>query len=386
MANATPRATRAGFDLYQSAGGSLSLDELNEQLVAAGYGPVSQRTFTHYRHLDEAGYNRYVSINRFDVARASMAYDNASALGRYRYWDTSLGVQVVLAKSDRLLEAFGTATELGDVGAIVEFDDPSMVEGLKNLKPRVGDSVTLRFIDRQTTVAGRVVDRDLESDPARLEVEYARLTSLAEVDPRTPLQLKPVQFRIVGQDDEQLTLDLLGRRLYHFFGLLEGLRALANRAGGQSTEPVYAAPPLVQELRVASPADLLAQIPPEIVKLLPWWLATSTLKKIWEVPEKRNTWLDGDLKQETKRRAKMENDYRQAQLEAEQGERQLAQTVVDKLRTVFPDSEMSNEDVLATIDQHVLPHLRALGTSGVSDIEVDETGTQSEGPADDEDE
>ncbi|MCP3938386.1 MAG: hypothetical protein GY708_23815 [Actinomycetia bacterium] len=48
MANATPRDTRAGFDLYRSAGGAISLDDLNEQLVEAGYGPVAQRTLTHY--------------------------------------------------------------------------------------------------------------------------------------------------------------------------------------------------------------------------------------------------------------------------------------------------------------------------------------------------
>jgi hypothetical protein len=36
MANATPRDTRAGFDLYRAAGGSISLDNLNEQLLEAG--------------------------------------------------------------------------------------------------------------------------------------------------------------------------------------------------------------------------------------------------------------------------------------------------------------------------------------------------------------
>ena len=70
MANATPRDTRAGFDIYQSADGAISLDDLNARLARAGYGPVARRTLTHYRHLVEAGYNRYIAINRFDVARA----------------------------------------------------------------------------------------------------------------------------------------------------------------------------------------------------------------------------------------------------------------------------------------------------------------------------
>ncbi|HMR94442.1 MAG TPA: hypothetical protein PKE05_02810 [Microthrixaceae bacterium] len=44
MANASPRDTRAGFDIFRSSGGSLSLDELNAQLYEAGYGPVAERT------------------------------------------------------------------------------------------------------------------------------------------------------------------------------------------------------------------------------------------------------------------------------------------------------------------------------------------------------
>lgn len=54
MANATPRDTRAGFDIYRAAGGDLSLDELNAQLYEAGYGPVSNRTLDHYRNLTRA--------------------------------------------------------------------------------------------------------------------------------------------------------------------------------------------------------------------------------------------------------------------------------------------------------------------------------------------
>lgn len=38
MANASPHDTRAGFDIFRSSGGSLSLDELNAQLYEAGYG------------------------------------------------------------------------------------------------------------------------------------------------------------------------------------------------------------------------------------------------------------------------------------------------------------------------------------------------------------
>ncbi len=208
MANATPRDKRAGFDPYRSSGGAISLDEL----VEARYGPISQRTYTHYQRLVEAGYTRYISINRFDVARASVAYENASAMGRFRYCETNVGVRIVFAKSSRLFEAYGQATEIGDVGAVIEFPDDHVIEGLRGLKSRTGDMVTLRYLEAGRTVGRRVIEVDLKSSPAHVEIEYARLTSIAEMATGTPLPTEPVQFKITGQADEVQTLDLVGRR------------------------------------------------------------------------------------------------------------------------------------------------------------------------------
>lgn len=81
MANASPRDTRAGFEIYRSSGGNLSLDELNRRLAESGHGPVAQRSLNHFRRLLETGYDRYVSINRFDIARASEPYESAAASG-----------------------------------------------------------------------------------------------------------------------------------------------------------------------------------------------------------------------------------------------------------------------------------------------------------------
>lgn len=177
--------------------------------MKASYGPVAQRTFTHYRHLVDAGYNRYISINRFDVARASVAYENASAIGRYRYRGTDLGVRIVFAKSSRLFETFGQATETGDVGAVVEFAEEGVIDGLRDLKPRPGDMVTLRYLEAGKSVSGRIIESDLKSSPALVEIEYARLTSLANVGAGTALDTKTARFTIVGQGAELQTIDLV---------------------------------------------------------------------------------------------------------------------------------------------------------------------------------
>ncbi len=67
MANATYRDCRAGFDVFRRYGGSIARDDLNVELVEAGYGVVSDRTFGHYRKLLRSGFDRYISINRFDI-------------------------------------------------------------------------------------------------------------------------------------------------------------------------------------------------------------------------------------------------------------------------------------------------------------------------------
>src|SRR4051794_1605791 len=67
MANAPSEDSEVGYDLYRQSGFALSRADLNDRLADEGRKPVSQRTFRHFRALQRAGYDRYVSINRFDV-------------------------------------------------------------------------------------------------------------------------------------------------------------------------------------------------------------------------------------------------------------------------------------------------------------------------------
>lgn len=71
MPNASPTDAKAGFEIYRQSGGVTSLENLNRRLVETDHGPVSQRTFRHYRRLVDTGISDYIPINRFDVARAS---------------------------------------------------------------------------------------------------------------------------------------------------------------------------------------------------------------------------------------------------------------------------------------------------------------------------
>ena len=378
MANATTRDTRAGFDIYRAAGGDISLDELNDRLVRAGYGPVARRSYDHFRSLADAGYNRYVSINRFDVARASVPYENASAMGRYDYRSADLGVHVVFAKGSKLLEAYGRALEVGEVGAMLHFEDEEVIEGLRKLKPQPGNMVTVRYLEVGRTVSGRVIDADLKSDPAVLEIEYARLVSIADVGVGEPLPGSSATYALRGSEDQLQTLDLVNRRLFHFFELLEGVRSVVNDAGARQDSPVYAEPPVLSSLSVASPAMITVDVAATVQLLLPAGLLAAVLRSAAAFPAKRKEWyegtgqkLDNESKKIENRKQEIEVELKQLELDAEREEAELRSELVSRLRNALPDSSVSEEDAAALIDEHVLPPIRALGEIGIESV-VDE--------------
>ncbi|HZN13899.1 MAG TPA: hypothetical protein VFB78_06520 [Acidimicrobiales bacterium] len=374
MANATPRDTRAGFDIFRSAGGEISLDAVNSGLEDAGYGPVSPRTYAHYRSLLAAGFERYVSINRFDVARAATPFENASASPRYAYTAMDVGVRVIFAKSNRLLETFGRATEVGEVGAVLRFDDPDVVEGLRQLKPQPGDMVTVRYLEIGRTEDGRVVDADAKSTPAVIEIEYAHLLSIASFEVGQPLANAEARFVLTGPVSDQ-TLDVTSRRIYHFFELIEGIRALSNRVGAKQAQPVYAEPPVLRSLSVASPADVVLLLAQQVQDLIPWALVGGVLKAAAALPEKRKQWYEGtgqkkanQLKAHELREKELEVELKDLEVAQAKQEVDLREAILARVRATFVGSEMGDEELSRVIDEFLVPPLRSLGRAGIDSV------------------
>ena len=376
MANATTRDARAGFAIYRQDSDGISLDQVNARLKKSGFGPIAQRTLAHYRNLVRAGFNRYISINRFDVARSSRAYENLSSLGRYRYHRTYRSVDVLFAKNARILETRGHIVEVGDVGAILEFVDDEIVESLHAFRPRAGDSVSLRRTGTEIAIDGSVMDIDFKRVPILVEIEYDRLISLDEFIAGILLATHPTWIRISADDNGSPTLDMVGRRLHYFFDLLEGLRAVLNEAGRQCDREVYAAPPIIQELRLASPALLLLQLPPELVLLMPWTLL-SGLYLLPKTVEMRKSWHEGtNLKKLgsliDKAGATLDAEVRLQELEVRSKEREesLRDEVIDRVRSQFRESTISERHLREIIDAYVLTPFRTIETSDIREINV----------------
>lgn len=371
MANATPRDTRAGFDIYRSAGGDISLEDLNAALYEAGYGPVSNRTFAHYRHLLNAGYGRYISINRFDVARAAEPFESQSASPRYSYQDVDLGVSVIFAKGSRLHETYGRAVEVGEVGAILSFAEPEVVDGLRLLKPQPGDMVTVRYLEPGRTVGGRVVEADTKASPATVEIEYTRLVSISALGEGTALPTIEADFSLLLNPDvaeEVQTLDLVSRRLYYFFELIEGLRALSNEAGGRQASAVYAEPSALRRLTVASDPELVLQLAEQIIRLVPYAAAAGLMRAASLFVEKRKQWYEGTGQKTANALSDLEVQLKQLEVDRATEEVAFIREVQERVRVTFPTSTVSNEDIARMVTQQIIKPLQALGRSGVTGI------------------
>ena len=365
MANASTRDARTGFAIYLQSAEGIHLDELNARLERSGYRPVAQRTLNHYRNLVNAGFNRYISINRFDVARASRAYENMSSLGRYRYRSTHQDVEMIFTKGSRLCQADGHIVEVGDVGAIIEFSSEEAIQNLRRFKPTPRDVVILHYPNQDDAVKGRVIEADVDSYPAVVEIEHAKLTSVADTGNATPLPTSIVQFTLMAEDHDRITIDVLGRRLHHFFDLIEGVRALVNEAGRHSDADTYAPPPIVTEIRLASPAVLLLQMSTELLPLVSSPLVVGLL-----FTTLRKQWHEGSLHKRQGQLVDAEKEIKQLDREAKQQENEIRAEVIENVRTQLPQSNISSELVETIVDTSVLPSLKALAGANIRAIDV----------------
>ncbi|MXY02176.1 MAG: hypothetical protein F4190_00750 [Acidimicrobiales bacterium] len=382
MPNATPRDARAGFEIFRRSSKQMTLDELNHRLVSGGHRPVSPRTYRHYASLISAGYNRYLSINRFELSRSYAPYENASSMARYDYKAVDIAIRMMMDKSRSSFEIEGFATRLGDFGSIVEIRDSTVHRRLDEMRPRVNDKVMLHYSDVGLTVNGRLVDVDLSAVPAHLEIENSRITPVASIVDGVVLETSLSRFTLRDEFADQQTTDQIAKQLYYFFELLEGLRSIVNLAY-RIDSPTYAPPAQLAELQIASPTVVVVEIVEQLVDLFPWGMAAVILSKIWGLPEKRKTWYEGSREKLQFRLFDHESEVRQLELDVRRKEAELRSRIIDAALEAFSDEDLSLADVQRVLDRDLLPNLRELGRIGVSAIEavVEQSGQHSSSDA-----
>lgn len=368
--NAAPRDARAGYQIYRAAGSEIGLDDLNERLVTSGYGPVSLRMLAHYRHLADAGYDRYISINRFDVARAASRHEDLAASPRYPFFERGEGVRLLVAKGSRLWTAYARVESLGEAGAVLRFVDDEYVEGLADVKTRAGDDISIKFLESGVEQSGRVVDVDLGAQPPMMEIQFSELVSLADLAIGQPAPTVSLGLRLRASDDASPpTTDQLGRRLHTIFELIDELRSIANTAVGPTGPERYSAPAVVERLSVASPADVWLTVS-EIVQAIAWPSVIGfTVRELAKIPQQRKTWLEGDVLRADladRSAAQLARDQREAR---DQAVTSLAHEIQRRLEERYPLRPNSSVDVERLVMERVGPLLDAMVDAGIVDIE-----------------
>ena len=281
-------------------------------------------------------------------------------------------VDVVFAKASRLHEAFGEAAELRPRGAVLHFGQADVVEGLRELRPRSGDMVTIRFLDRPQIVSGRIVEADLETDPAVIEVEYAPLLSLGLAGTARSFPTSPARVELLAAPSGPETLELVGHRLAQCFELIEGLRSLSNLAATtpDRTPHSYAAPPTLKRLSVASPASIVVDMAPQIYNLLPLGAAAAYLAVVGTLVAYRKRWYEGTAQKRANRLAELDIRMKELAIEEESAARELRREILERIRRDFPDSVVSDQEAVEQIDEYVLGPLRSLGRDGVREVQI----------------
>jgi hypothetical protein len=287
MSNATSAEVRAAWAIFRDKP-YLTRDQLNARLARSGVRETTLRMFGHFQNLIDAGFDRYIAINRFDVARASRPFENATTNPRYLFYDVEVPVTMIVTRATGVFEATGTAQRVGEVGAILSFSGVADLKGLKRSRVATNDFVQLRFETSDRLIVARVAEKESDDDLLLIEVEYSRLQAISEFTEVSELPEEHRRLLIKGDEPSDRAADLIGRRLYYTLEALEACRALANEAlrptttaHDESIEMV--APPRIEQLRLINPLVIDIQAAGALgVILSAAWLVVAQGSKAYE--------------------------------------------------------------------------------------------------------
>lgn len=274
MANITPGEARVGYEVFRSTDGQLSQNELQREVDQLGIR-VSDRMFQHYRNLLNAGYDGYVSINRFDIIEGDQRLRYESAIGRYKFSEIGRAARVTVLRDDPFT-FLALATRVSDAGFVLQLEDSassqSIAKGRMALRPR--DLVRVDLLEGvQSSVEARVVDKP-DFNPATevwlVDLEFTRLRSVVEFTSGEELAPESVPIRLLAADQDSVPADVLARRISLVLDALEGARTLFNDVAETQAHAYLrrASPARVSNLSMASPIEIVLVVPIGVASIL----------------------------------------------------------------------------------------------------------------------
>lgn len=134
---------------------------------------------------------------------------------------------------------------------------------------------------------------------------------------------------------------------------------------------------MLKRQTVASPADLVIELAQELVDLVPYALLAGFLGAVSRFVTKRKEWYEGTGLKKKNRLTELEIQLKELEVERAHSEAQFRQELVRRVDATFAGTALTPDDAARLADEYVLPPLRALGQSGVTDVEgaVESTDT-----------
>ena len=380
--NAKPRDMQAGWAIYRSSGYAATLEQVNDTLVKSGFGPVSERSYTHYKKLHRYGYERYIPINVLDVETHQHPIWGVPLRSRYRSRPAVLdAVLVVVTRDGVVLTLSAETTSLSEVEVDVTLDARSarlaleylgQLEGtgalialggsapdaprsatieLAGTDPNTGRiALTLSFlsVERQESLAGRVA----------IAATSARVLCAAP-DNNSPAQLVRNLMALLDALDVSRML-------------ADEILSLMNPQGGYALEPLT-----VERVSMASPIDLIIGLSPPALGAF-WLLANRVVKlrKGWKEGDVLDSQADVGHATADKLHADAHKSEAEAKLTTSQAEYVAEVTRTRRIQNTLMESRMSTgpQDVIRVVatllrqSQIGADTLRELDDSGIERI------------------
>lgn len=365
MANASTKDARAGWEIFRTSGYSIEHDRLNQALSNAGMRTISTRTYQHYRNLHTAGYERYVSINRFDVARASRPYEGAGASSRYGFTTVGTAVRLTFPRGRRIIEAFGRSQRIGEFGVVVVFENHEVANALVRDRPRIGESAGIDFLDPPRHVDARIVEFEHDERAVRIELEFSRLESVVDYVGREPMPVSQFRIRLLPSELDINAVDIVGRQLFYFFEVIEAARAVVNEASSIGNSDTYAEVANVVSLQRHSPLELVFAVAPIVTAVT--GLAFPILGAAWGYQRIRLTRFDAANQEAVAR-------INKARAEVEEVKSEVQVKILRQLNSEFDISDDGvSQRLKSLIERDLIETTGSLAESGVNDTEITES-------------
>jgi hypothetical protein len=303
---ATQQDAEEGYRLLRESDFNLGFDELNEELVRQGFAPVSARMWAHYRKLRRYGYDSYLPINQLDVKTLQDPVWNKATQGGRILVPKDLAIELRLLVDGNVRHLSGRSVEIGEGEIVAVVSGTEAIELLDNLgkTPPIAEVV---FEGTGEIAFGQVLRVNI--DVARQTVRV-RLSLNRPLDPRPLLDAGAAEFTTltirIGDVDE-LVLSELAQLAFWLYQALESTRRILLDVVEGEPAAELLSPPSVRSVSYNTPLVVVISVATAVAvgftKLVERWVRI------------RSEWLEGNIKIQTERKLRWENDQTEARKE-----------------------------------------------------------------------